>query len=154
MSMTVSRPQGTSLPEHGRNHQQIVKPRNRSGNPAHTGQDAIPRLNENLGIIGVEDRTTREVVVGRGHRDGVDDELGPHVFSHRVAEQLAGAQVQHVTNKYSQPCLVGRQVMSPTILIPGITAVKPRPIRSGAGGAFLSCPGVYGGVRRPDQRSA
>jgi hypothetical protein len=29
--------------------------------------------------------------------------------------------------------------MSPTILIPGITAVNLRPTRSGAGGAFLSC---------------
>jgi hypothetical protein len=52
--MTISRPQGTSLPEHGRNHQHIVKPRNPSATTTHQSQDANPRLNENLGIIGME----------------------------------------------------------------------------------------------------
>jgi hypothetical protein len=45
---------------------------------------------------------------GDGHAEGFEDELGAHFFGHRVAEQAAGAEIEH--RRQAQPALTGRDV--------------------------------------------
>lgn len=71
-----------------------------------------------------------------GRLEGVDDQTRAVVVGHRVADDLAGGQVQPAGE--GEPALDRREVMSPTSLVPGVSAWKSRPIRSGAGRALLS----------------
>ena len=54
-------PRTSCEPSTACDNQTYVKPKNQSTNPANTGQATIPRLNSNLGIIGVEDDLCRQL---------------------------------------------------------------------------------------------
>ena len=67
---------------------------------------------------------------GDGHAEGVEDELGAHVVGHRVAEQPAGAEIEH--RRQVQPALTGGDVGD--VLhhaTSGAPGSKRRPTRSG-----------------------
>jgi len=53
----------------------------------------IPRLNENLGIIGMEDRAVGKRDVTSGHADGIDDERCLVVVVHGVSDDHLGVTV-------------------------------------------------------------
>jgi hypothetical protein len=73
-----------------------------------------------------------------GHPQRIHHQGRAVVVGHRVADDLAGRQVQPGFARYSQPSPVAMKVMSPTSFIPGAGAVKSRPSRSGEGTAFLA----------------
>jgi hypothetical protein len=56
------------------------------GKTSPPGQTMIPRFNENLGIIAVEDDAGRRAAAGQGHVQGVNDQAGPHVVGDGPAD--------------------------------------------------------------------
>src|SRR5450759_1489393 len=71
----------------------IVKPRNQTTHTSSTGQTTTPRLNVNLGIIGVKDNPRTRVPGRDGHVQGLGDQVRAHVVGDGVADHLPGVQV-------------------------------------------------------------
>src|SRR5674476_600884 len=74
----------------------IVKPRNQTTHTSSTGQTTTPRLNVNLGIIGVEDHRLDlgASAAGRGSDlDPVTDQLRVRVLGGRARQQSPGEQI-------------------------------------------------------------
>src|SRR6476661_9787215 len=86
-----------------------VNPRNTWENPFTTSDPTIPRLNTDPGIIRVEYGITGdERDIPRGHRQGVGDQLDPHMVGHRIPDDLFGEAVQH--GRQVQPALPGTDI--------------------------------------------
>src|SRR6266568_8157958 len=83
-----------------------VKPRNQTGKTTRHGRIRIPRLNANLGIIGVKDSTRGERVIAGGHLDGLLDERGLVVIVRGPADHGFGVAVDD--RGQEKPALPGR----------------------------------------------